>query len=84
MDTKTEQLIEALKKNPAAAEALFHTQDGQRLLQLMTQGGTPALEQAAAGAARGDPAAMIRLVSEVLRSPEGAELARRISKAAMK
>jgi predicted lipoprotein len=80
MDDQTVQLINSLRANPSAVQALFRSADGRRLLTLLTQQDQgAALRQAAQSAAQGDSAQMLRLVSGILRSPEGAELAERIS-----
>ncbi len=83
MDDKTKHLIESLRTNPGAVQALFRSQDGQRLMQMLTQGDQGAsLQQAAQQAAQGNRADMARMVSQIMISPEGAALVERINKAA--
>ncbi|MCI2058209.1 MAG: hypothetical protein LKJ80_03270 [Oscillibacter sp.] len=80
MDEKTRRLIETLRTNPASVQALFRSQDGQNLLRLLTQDDRgAALQRAAQTAARGDTSEMVQLVSQVMNSPEGAELISRIN-----
>lgn len=85
MDEKTKQLMDSLQANPAAAQALLRSQDGQRLMQMLTQGDHgAALHRAAQSAAKGDLSQMAGMVSRLMQSPEGAALAERISKAVQK
>lgn len=85
MDEKTTQMIEALKRNPAAVQSLFGSSDGQALLRMLTQGDRgAALQQAAQNAARGNSADLIRMVSDVMKSPEGADLIARINRTVQK
>lgn len=82
MDEKTNQLIEMLKRNPAAAQVLLRSKDGQELLRLLTQEDHgAALQHAAQNAARGDTSEMIRIMSQIMQSQEGAQLIERINKA---
>lgn len=85
MDEKTKQLVDQLKQNPAALQALMQSQDGQMLLRMLTQGDQGAgLQRAVQSAARGNPAEMMKLVNQVMQTPSGAELVERINKAVQK
>lgn len=85
MDDKTKQLIDTLKSNPAQLQSLFRTQDGQNLMRMLTQADQgAALQRAAQNAVRGDTAEMVRMVSQVMQSPEGAALVNRINQAVRK
>ena len=85
MDEKTTRLAEQLKNNPAMLQALMRSQDGQALMQMLTQGDRGAeLQRAVQSAARGNPADMVKLVNQVMQSPGGAELVQRINKAVQK
>lgn len=85
VDEKTKQLIESLKTNPAMVQALFRTQDGQNLMRMLTQGDQgAALQRAAQNASRGDTSEMVKMVSQIMRSPEGAALVNRINQAVQK
>lgn len=85
MDEKIKQALAALKGNPDAVQSLFETQDGQNLLRMLTQQDHGAsLQQAAQNAAAGDAAQMVRMISQVMQSPEGAKLVQRISKSLQK
>lgn len=85
MDEKTRQLIETLRSNPAAIQSLFRTQDGQRLLQLLTQEDRgAALQRATQNAFRGNTDEMVQLVGRVMHSEEGAALVERINQAIRK
>ena len=82
MDEKSARMAEQLRKNPAALKALMQSQDGQALMRMLTQGDQGAgLQRAVQSAAKGDTAAMVQMVSQVMQSPEGAELVERINKA---
>lgn len=83
MDRNTKNMIDTFRKNPAAAQALLQSRDGQQLLQMLTQnnrGGS--LQNAVNSATRGNPAALVKMVSNIRNSPEGAKLIERINKAA--
>ena len=54
MDHSTQQLIDKFKRNPAIAQSLLQSGDGQRLMQMLTsQDGGAALNHAAQNAAAG-------------------------------
>ena len=85
MDENTKRTIETLKSNPAAAQALFQSQDGKRLMEMLTQGDQgAALQRATENASHGNLNEMIQMIKQVIASPEGAALAQRISDAAKK
>ena len=85
MDLKTLQLIEKLKGNTALAQSLLQTQDGQKLMELLSgQNGDAAITRAADSAAGGNPAELAAMISKLMKSPQGAELMRRINEAARK
>lgn len=85
MDNKTQKVIERFKKDPAAAQSLLQSGDGQSLMQLLTaQDGGAALEQAAQSVARGDTKELAAMLSSLMHSPQGAELMRRLNDAARK
>ena len=82
MDEQTSRMIQQLKSDPAMLQALMQSRDGQALLQMLSGRDRGAsLQRAAQAAAQGNPAEMARLVSQVMKSPGGAALAERISKA---
>lgn len=77
MDSK--ELAEKLKGNQAALQSLMRSQDGQALMRKLTENdGGAALQKAATSASRGDTRDMVRMVTELMKSPEGAALIRRI------
>ncbi len=85
MDEKTTRLVEQLKSNPAMLQTLMQSRDGQALMQMLTQGDRGAgLQRAVQSAAKGNPADMVKLVNQVMQSPDGAELVNRINKAVQK
>ena len=85
MDEKTTRLVEQLKSNPAMLQTLMQSRDGQALMQMLTQGDRGAgLQRAVQSAAKGNPAYMVKLVNQVMQSPDGAELVNRINKAVQK
>lgn len=85
MDESTARLIEELRGNPAALQALMRSQDGQALMQLLTQKDQGAgLQRAAQSAAKGDPSEMVRMVKALMESPAGAELVERINRTVRK
>lgn len=85
MDEKIKQTLSMLKNNPDAVQSLFQTQDGQELLQMLTEQDRGAsLQQAAQNAATGNAAQMVRMISQVMQSPEGAKLVQRINNSLQK
>lgn len=85
MDNNTAQLMDKFRKNPALAQSLLQTPDGQKLLRLLTQGdGGAALEHAAQSAAKGSTKELTAMLSGLMKSPEGMEAMRRIGERAKK
>ena len=77
MDEQTTRMIQQLKSNPAALQALMQSRDGQALLQMLSGGDQGAsLQRAAQSAAKGNPAEMARMVRQVMDTPDGAALSR--------
>ena len=82
MDEQTARMIQQLKSNPAMLQALMQSRDGQDLLRMLSGGDQGAsLQRAAQSAAKGNPAEMVRMVNQLMLSPDGAALVDRISKA---
>ena len=66
-------------------KSLMQSRDGQTLMRMLTQGdGGAGLQRAVQSAAKGDTAAVTRMVSQIMQSPEGAALVERINKAVQK
>ena len=85
MDQKTYELINKFKNNRALAENLLQSQDGQKLLSLLTgRDGGSSLEHATQQAAAGNTSELTQMLSNLMRSPEGAALMKRITDAARK
>ena len=85
MDENTARLAEHLKRNPALLRQLAQSKDGQTLMRMLTQQDQgAALQKAAQSAARGDTADMVRMVTQLMQSPDGAALVERINKALRK
>ena len=85
MDDQMTRMIQQLKSNPAALQALMQSQDGQALIRMLTQGDRGAgLQQAAQAAAKGNPAQLTDMINRMMQSPEGAALIERINKAVQK
>ena len=79
MDQK--EMMERLKRDPAALQAVMQSQDGQMLLRLLSgSDGGRTLQQAVRQAAAGDAAAM----SQIMSSPRGAALVQRIGESLQK
>lgn len=82
MDENTARMAEQLRKNPAMLKSLMQSRDGQTLMRMLTQEDQGAgLQRAVQSAAKGDTAAMVQMVNQIMQSPEGAELVERINKA---
>jgi len=85
MDNTMQDQIERLRQNPGAAAELLRSRDGQELLRRLTENDRgAALQHATQAAARGNPAEMLRLVSQAMQGPEGAALVERIRQATEK
>ena len=85
MDENTARLAEQLKRNPALLRQLAQSKDGQTLMRMLTQQDQgAALQKAAQSAARGDTADMVRMVTQLMQSPDGAALVERINRAIQK
>lgn len=85
MDENTSRLVEQLKSNPAALQALMRSQDGQALLRMLTQGDQGAgLQRAAKSAAMGRPEEMVNMINRIMQTPSGAALVERINQAVRK
>ena len=85
MDENTTRIVESLRQNPAAVQALFQSRDGQALLRMLTEGDRGAsLQKAAQNASQGDASDMVRMMKQVMESKEGAALVDRINKAVRK
>ena len=78
MDEKSKELMARLQKNPALAQQILQSADGQRLLQLLMKDGGGSLQSAGEKAARGDTADMVNMIRQVMQSPEGNALIQRI------
>ena len=81
MDETTRRMMEQLGSNPAALRRLMQSRDGQALLQMLSAGDQGAsLQNAAQSAAKGNPAELMRMMNQVMKSPAGAELVQRINR----
>ena len=82
MDNMATKLAEQLKQNPAIIQSMMHSKDGQRLIQMLTQGDrTGGFQQAVRSASAGNPAQMMQMVQKLMQNPEGAALIERINRA---
>ena len=80
MDQNTAQLIEKFRRNPAMAQSLLQSGDGQKLMQMLTrQDGGAALNRAAQSAAMGNTKELAAMLSSLMQSPEGMAVLHRIS-----
>ena len=80
MDQNTAQLIEKFRRNPAMAQSLLQSGDGQKLMQMLTrQDGGAALNRAAQSAAMGNTKELAAMLSSLMQSPEGMAVMNRIN-----
>lgn len=85
MDANTLQLIEKIKNNKAMAQQLLSSPDGQKLMRLLTgNDGGAALQKATRSAASGNTADLAAMLSNLMKSPEGAAIMNRINDLAKK
>ena len=83
MDQK--EMMERLKRDPAALQAVMQSQDGQMLLRLLSgSDGGRTLQQAVRQAAAGDASAMSQMLQCIMSSPRGAALVQRIGESLQK
>lgn len=79
------ELMEKLRQNPAALQRVMRSQDGQQLMRMLSGAdGGSSLNRAAMQAAGGNTAEITKMIQNVMQSPEGAELIRRISESLQK
>ena len=79
------ELMEKLRQNPAALQRVMHSQDGRQLMRMLSGAdGGSSLNRAAMQAAGGNTAEITKMIQNVMQSPEGAELIRRISESLQK
>ncbi len=85
MDENTARLFHQLKNDPSALRSLMTSQDGQALMQMLTQKDRGAgLQKAVQSAARGNTADMARMIQQLMQSPDGAALVQRINQSIQK
>lgn len=85
MDAKTAGIIAKFKQNHGLAEKIMQSGDGQQLLNMLTKNdGGAALERATQNAAAGNTQELAQLLGNLMRSPEGAALMKRLNETAKK
>ena len=78
-------MLRRLKQNPAALQSVMQSQDGQRLMQMLSGAdGGASLNRAATQAAGGNTGDMVQMLKKVMSSPEGAALVQRIGQSLQK
>ena len=79
MDEMINQLAQQMKNDPSMVRNLMQSRDGQLLMQMLTRHDNgKSLQQAIYTATRGDTTDMTNLVQQMMNSPDGADLVRRI------
>lgn len=77
MDQK--EMFDQLKKNPTALKAILQSQDGRKLMQMLSAGNQQAtLHQAAQQASVGNTQQISQMIQNLMASPEGAALVQRL------
>lgn len=71
--------IKQVQQNKALAQQLMNSPDGQKLLQLLTQDGGAQLKNATDAAAKGNTADIVRMIAQVMKSEEGAQIVQNIN-----
>ena len=82
MDQK--EMMERLKRDPAALQAVMGSRDGQMLLGLSGSDGGRTLQQAVRQAAAGDASAISGMLQGIMSTPQGAALVQRIGESLQK
>ena len=73
-----QDIMNKLKSDPCALKSVMQSADGRALLGMLSGGDSAALGKAAQQAAMGDMSALSAMLSQVLSSPQGAELVQRL------
>lgn len=90
---KSDPTLDALKKDPQAAQilgdpaslkSLLSSPETQKLVSLLNQAGGDGLKAAAQAAAKGKPDALMGILNQVMGSPEGAKAAQDFQKKTQK
>ena len=85
MDAKTAAAIERLKQNKGLAEQIMRSGDGQKLMELLSQGdGGAALNRAAQSAAKGDTAELSQMLQGLMQNKDAAAVMQRLNDSAKK
>ena len=72
--------MERLRRDPESLRSIIQSQDGQRLMALLSgNDGGRALKGAAMQAAGGNTGEMVEMIRRVMETPDGAALIRRIT-----
>jgi phage baseplate assembly protein W len=79
MEQKIMEQLELLRKNREAVNQLMSSPDGQRLLALLSSDGGARLRQASEAAEKGNTADVVHMIADIMRTPEGAEIVRKIN-----
>lgn len=83
MDQK--EMMERLKRDPAALQAVMGSRDGQMLLGLLSgSDGGRTLQQAVRQAAAGDASVISGMLQGIMSTPQGAALVQRIGESLQK
>ncbi len=83
MDQK--EMMERLKRDPAALQAVMGSRDGQMLLGLLSgSDGGRTLQQPVRQAAAGDASAISGMLQGIMSTPQGAALVQRIGESLQK
>lgn len=83
MDQK--EMMERLKRDPVALQAVMGSRDGQMLLGLLSgSDGGRTLQQAVRQAAAGDASAISGMIQGIMSTPQGAALVQRIGESLQK
>lgn len=82
MDQK--EMMERLKRDPAALQAVMGSRDGQMLGLLSGSDGGRTLQQAVRQAAAGDASAISGMLQGIMSTPQGAALVQRIGESLQK
>ncbi len=73
------EMFNQLRQNPAALKAILQSQDGRKLMQMLSAGNQQgSLQQAAQQAAAGNTQQISQMVQNLMSSPEGAALVQRL------
>ena len=74
-----QEQIKRIQQNQPLVDQLMRSADGQKLLSMLTTDGGGQLQSAIDAAAKGNTAAMVHMIADLMQSDEGSRIAHKIN-----